>query len=166
MGAPKLAPESARRLRENERKWGPKLVAAGWTLVPSTILERQLALGLDPVDLNILLHLARHWWQAGNPPRPSIKSIAQCIGKSVSTVQRRITRMKNDGLIEIEHRFHDRHRGQTSSNYYFKGLIDAATELAQETLDDRERSRKEAALKRTRKAPRRSGNGNLRVLKE
>ena len=35
----------------------PVFFAAGWTMIPSTILEHQKALGLDPVDMNILLAL-------------------------------------------------------------------------------------------------------------
>src|SRR5260221_14701929 len=103
MNVPKRQAENTKRLRANEEKWGEPFVDAGWTLIPSTILERQRALELDPVDLNILLQLARHWWQAGNPPRPAIKTIAECIGKSVSTVQRRLKKLERDGLITIEH---------------------------------------------------------------
>ena len=43
-----------KKLRANELKWGLPLVEAGWTLIPSTILEHQATFGLDSVDLNIL----------------------------------------------------------------------------------------------------------------
>jgi predicted transcriptional regulator len=165
MGLPKRSAENARRLRANEEKWGVTLVDAGWTLIPSTILERQQALGLDPVDLNILLQLARYWWQAGNPPRPAINTIALCVGRSQSSVQRRLKKMERDGLIEIEHRFDERHGGQTSSNYYFRGLIKAASPYAEETLEDRQRNREEAAAKRFRKAPRKKRTTDLKVVK-
>lgn len=166
MGAAKRENESVRHLRANEAKWGQTLVDAGWTLVPSTLLERQKAMGLDPVDLNILLQLARHWWQAGNPPHPAIGTIAECIGKSVSTVQRRIKQLERDGIIEIEHRFNPRHGGQTSSNYYFRGLIKAAEPYAEETIEDRKKARAEAAEKRSRKAPRKPSRAALKVVAE
>jgi predicted transcriptional regulator len=146
--------ENVKRLRANELKWGVDLVAAGWTLMPSTILERQEALGLDVVDMNILMQLARYWWRADNPPHPKIKTIASCIQKSVSTVQRRITRMKNAGLIEVQHRHDDRHGGQTSSNYFFTGLIAAATEFAQEALQEKEANAAKKAARLKRKNPR------------
>src|SRR5687767_13383765 len=142
MGAAKSRSENARHLRANESKWGLTLVEAGWTLVPSTLLERQQALGLDPVDLNILLQLARHWWQPGNPPRPAISTIAECIGKSVSTVQRRLKRLERDGLIQIEHRYHERHGAQLASYYRFHGLIEAATPYAEEAIETQKRNRK------------------------
>ncbi|HVX13840.1 MAG TPA: helix-turn-helix domain-containing protein [Pirellulales bacterium] len=138
-----------KKLRANEIKWGVELVEAGWTMFPSTILEHQEALGLDPVDMNILLQLARYWWRADNPPHPAIKTIAACIKKSPSTVQRRITRLKEAGLIEVEHRFDERHHGQKTSNYRFTGLIDEATKFARLALEEKEetKSRKAARLK-------------------
>lgn len=138
-----------KKLRANEIKWGVELVEAGWTMIPSTILEHQEALGLDPVDMNILLQLARHWWRADNPPHPAIKTIAACIKKSPSTVQRRITRLKESGLIDVEHRFDERHHAQKTSNYRFTGLIDEATKFARLALVEKEeaKSRKAARLK-------------------
>lgn len=138
-----------KKLRANEIKWGVELVEAGWTMIPSTILEHQEALGLDPVDMNILLQLARYWWRADNPPHPAIKTIAACIKKSPSTVQRRITQLKEAGLIEVEHRFDERHHGQKTSNYRFTGLIDEATKFARLALEEKKegKSRKAARLK-------------------
>ena len=37
--------EKQERLRRNEEKWTPALMDAGWTVIPSIILERQQALG-------------------------------------------------------------------------------------------------------------------------
>ncbi|MEZ5944288.1 MAG: helix-turn-helix domain-containing protein [Planctomycetaceae bacterium] len=152
MAASASKAEKASKLRENEKKWGSALVDAGWTLIPSTILECQQTLGLDPVDLNILLQLARHWWQEGNPPHPSMKTIADCIGKHVSTVQRRITKLRKRGLIRIEHR-HNKHGGQTSSKYYFDGLIAEGTKLAEEAIADRKDTKQKAANRRRRRNP-------------
>ena len=65
---PKQKTENAERIRRNEEKWTRTLMDAGWTVLPSIILEKQHALGLDAVDVNILLQLARHWWYKDNPP--------------------------------------------------------------------------------------------------
>lgn len=157
MPVPKKKPKPDEKLRENEKKWGRNLVKVGWTLVPSTILERQQELGLDPIDLNILLQIARYWWKAGQPPFPAISSIARCIGRSISTVQRRPKTMETRGLITIEHRYDESHGGQTSSRYIFNGLIEVASRLANETLEERQ-------LKRTeRKARRRPKTGDTKL---
>lgn len=92
------------QLRLNEQKWTRTLMDAGWTVLPSIILERQKALGLDAIDLNILLQLCRYWWYPDRPPFPAKKTIAECIGLDGSTVRRRIARMERDGLIRRERR--------------------------------------------------------------
>lgn len=69
--------EATQSLRMNERKWSKPLIDAGWTAIPAVIIERQAALGLDALDLNILLHLANHWWTADNKPHPAKGTIAK-----------------------------------------------------------------------------------------
>ena len=111
------------RLRRNADKWTDPLMDAGWTVLPSVILERQRALGLDPIDVNILLQLARHWWYADNPPHPSKKAIAECLGIKEITVRRHIAAMEATGLIQRRAR-HDPKDGRQQSNaYLFDGLI-------------------------------------------
>ena len=99
----------AKELRVNEQKWSKTLMDAGWTAFPSVIIERQKALGLDAMDLNILLHLASHWWTRDNKPHPSKKTIAAAMDVTPRTVQRRIATMQKDGLIRREERSPNRH---------------------------------------------------------
>lgn len=150
--------EKQERLRRNEEKWTPALMDAGWTVIPSIILERQQALGLDPVDVNILLQLARYWWFKENPPHPSKRAIAECIGKSESTVQKRIAAMERDGLLQRVPRFDPKY-GQRSNEYHFDGLIKEAKPFAEEAIEERKKRQKENADRRTRKLPK------LRVVK-
>lgn len=139
------------RLKVNERKWTKTLMDAGWTVIPSVILERQQALGLSPVDVNILLHLARHWWEKDRLPYPSKKAIADCMGMSQSTIQRRIAAMERDGLIKRVPRFHGKHGGQRTNYYDFTGLIKGATPYAKEAIQEREARKKADQDRRTRK---------------
>ena len=62
----KARAQAARKLLGNERKWCKDLMDAGWTAFPSVIIERQGVLGLDALDVNILLHLASYWWTKDN----------------------------------------------------------------------------------------------------
>lgn len=143
-GAPKTAPndqgsrsmveesgleELPKELDRNTRKWTPELMRAGWTVFPSIILECQRTLGLSPLDVNILLHLARHWWEADNPPFPSKATIAQCIGIQARSVQRRMAHLEEIGLIERRRR--PNAKGRPGANaYVFTGLIERAKPLA------------------------------------
>ena len=47
--------EHQKRLRINEEKWSKTLMDAGWTALPSILLDKQHALGIDAIDLNILM---------------------------------------------------------------------------------------------------------------
>lgn len=134
------------------KKWTPALLAAGYTTFPSVILDRQRALGLDAIDVNILLHLAKHWWEADNPPYPSKRTIADCMGIDRRTVQRRLARMEADGLIERKKR--KGANGATGTNaYLFTGLISKATPFAKEAVEAREKRTKDKEERRRRKRP-------------
>src|SRR5258708_36675551 len=108
--------EQSERLRRNEEKWSRTLMDAGWTVLPSIILEKQHALGLDAVDVNILLQLARYWWFSEKPPYPSKAAIAECINIDPSTVRRHIARMEEAGFIRREARFDKQFGGQDSTS--------------------------------------------------
>lgn len=147
-----LKRERAERLRRNETKWTPALMEAGWTVLPSVILERQHDLGLDAIDVNILMQLARYWWFGDNPPHPSKKAIAECIGVDRSTVRRHIAKMETLGYIRRAPRFNQ--RGQDTNVYHFDGLIKHATPFALEALEARKRRRAEEEARRKRRRPR------------
>lgn len=147
-----LTKEAQDQLSQNEKKWTLTLMKAGWTVLPSVILDRQQAFGLDAVDINILLHLAKYWWYSENPPRPSKQSIADCMGIDKSTVRRRIARMEKDGLISRQPRFDSKY-GQQTNSYLFDGLIQAATPFAKEAIASRDQQKSESAKRRTRKKP-------------
>lgn len=145
-------------LQENQKKWGPGLMKAGWTLLPNTIFMRQRALGLDSVDINILLVLLSHWWQADNLPFPSKKTIAEAIGCDESTVRRRIKHLEAGKLIQRIMRPVEKDRNKTNQ-YDFSGLIAAATPYAQEEIQAREATREERASRIKRK-----GKPRLKVV--
>jgi DNA-binding transcriptional regulator YhcF (GntR family) len=146
--------EQQERLRRNEEKWTTTLMNAGWTVLPSIILERQDALGLDPIDVNILMHLARHWWYSDNPPHPSKASMAKCMGVNPSTIRRHIARMEAAGFIKREERYTKRKfGGQDTNKYHFNGLITEATPYAEEFTRQREQQRAENEDRQRRKRP-------------
>ncbi len=142
--------KAARELKVNEEKWSTELIEAGFTVFPSVILQRQKALGLDPLDVNILLYLSTYWWTAEGLPHPSKKTIAEAVGRDARTVQRRIAAMESAGFIErIERR--DSKYGSKSNIYKFDGLIKAAKPYAREVIEarrDKEAERKAAAARK------------------
>lgn len=144
------AAEGAKNLRANEKKWGKPLMEAGWTLIPNTIIERQKVLGLDAVDLNILMHLWTHWWKAEDLPFLSKQTIAAAMGMSSRAIQRRIAAMEKQGLITRVRR-HGPNKGTQTNLYRFDKLIAAATPYAHESLQERKRKQREQQERAGRK---------------
>lgn len=138
-------------LKSSEKKWGVKQIESGFTLFPSILVTRQQALGIDAVEMNILLHLIVKWWSSDNYPFPSKKAIADSMGIDVSTVRRRIARMEADGLIKREARYVE--NAQTSNKYDLSPLVKALEKYAQEEIDNRKIKTEARVSKRTRKLP-------------
>ena len=98
---------------------------AGWTAIPSILLEKQHALSLTPTDLVIIFQLAKYWWYAEEPPFPSKESIAVAIGIKPRQVQRRIAEMERLGYLKRTKR-----PGPYGTNtYQFDGLVEKLKEL-------------------------------------
>ncbi len=129
-------------LRANEKKWGKTLMQAGWTAIPNIIFERQQAIGLDAMDINILLHLSSYWWESGNKPHPAVGTIASAIGVDRRTIQRRIAAMEKAGFIRREER-RIKGKGSRTNLYHFDGLIEAVKPFAQEKNKEIARRQKE-----------------------
>lgn len=142
--------EAAQSLRMNERKWSKPLMDAGWTAIPAVIIERQAALGLDALDVNILLHLANHWWTADNKPHPAKGTIAKAVGVDPRTVQRHIAKMEAAGFIRREER-RIPGKGSRTNLYHFDGLIAEAKPFAEEKLAERRRREQEDKARPGRK---------------
>lgn len=105
---------AAPKKRSNEVKWGKPNIEAGWTCIPNILIRRQKTLGLDSLDLNILLHLLTYWWEDENHPHPSKETLAKAIGVSASTIQRHIRQMEAGGLLKRVERRRAGDRSETN----------------------------------------------------
>ncbi len=158
-GKSAVASQIAEELRVNEKKWSKTLMAAGWTAMPSVVIERQKVLGLDALDLNIIMHLATYWWTHDNKPHPSKKTISEAIGVTPRTIQRRIACLEKSGFIQREQR-RVKGKGSRTNLYHFDGLIKAAQPYAEEKLN--EIAKRDAARK---SAVARKGKARLQIVK-
>ncbi len=144
--------EAVKAIKTNEKKWGKNLMNAGWTAFPSIILEKQHALGLDALDINIILYLSTYWWEAENKPHPAKKTIAEALGKTSRTIQRRIAALESVGFMSREFR-PDKLRGNKSNKYHFDGLIKASEQFAIEKIEMVKERKDSEADYRKRKRP-------------
>lgn len=116
-----------------EKKWSVPLIKAGYTVIPNAILLRQQALGLDAIDLNILLLIASYWWDSDRPPYPSKMTIAKAMHIHVTTVRRRLAALEKGGLIKRNHR-KNKLGGNNTNSYDFGPLIASALPYATEMI--------------------------------
>lgn len=130
------APVAVPKKRSNEAKWGKPNIDAGWTCIPNILIRRQKTLGLDALDLNILLHLLTYWWEDENHPHPSKETLAKAIGVSASTIQRRIRQMEAGKLLKRVERRRAGDRSDTNL-YDLTPLREILEPHAQQELEER-----------------------------
>ena len=141
-------------LKTNEKKWSKPLMDAGWTALPSVIVENQRQLDLSPLDMNIILYLASKWWKAEGKPYPSKSTMAKAMGVHPRTIQKHIAAMQAAGYITREERRTP--TGSQTNIYHLDGLIDSVLPFAEEKLEEiKGRKAREAARRNRRGAPKR-----------
>ena len=80
-------------------KWGSALTA-GYQVIPNVLVAAQSRLELDAVDCMILLNLNSYWWKKNDLPYPPPALIAQRMGVSRRTVERRLLRLEAKGWLK------------------------------------------------------------------
>ena len=146
-------PAPAAKVKVIEERWTKPLSDVGWTALPNVFLLKQAALRLKPMHLNIILQIAKHWWEPGTVPFPKIKTIAGAMGVTERTVRKHISEMVEAGLLERTERYYAQ-GGQRSNAYTFNGLIERSKPLAEEILAEREKKKAaDARITRQRKKP-------------
>lgn len=108
--------------RRSEDKWTAQVMKLGFTPLPSLLLRAQARLGLTPEQLNTLLQIVEHWWEADKLPFPSKETLARRMGKSPRQVQRYLTQLEKNGFITRIERFNGR-KAQVSNGYDLGGLV-------------------------------------------
>ena len=126
--------------RRGEDKWSPQLMKHGFTQFPNLLFQAQDRLKISPTQMNVIVHLAEHWWESHRDPYPAKNRIATRMGKSPRQIQRYLTELEKAGLIERRARF-DGKNGQMNNAYSFLGLIEKLKALEPEFADEKQRKR-------------------------
>lgn len=120
--------------------WGATVLEPGFTGIPRLLLDKQAALGLDSLDLNIILQLARWWFpSSAKPPSRTKRQIAQAIGVDPSTVRKHLAALETGGLVTRVSRHRQDGTGQDANAYDLSGLIAGLTPFAEEWSETRRR---------------------------
>ncbi|MER9657621.1 helix-turn-helix domain-containing protein [Mesorhizobium sp. M0152] len=152
MAQPDTAKAEVTKLRINEKKWTKTLMATGWSAFPNIIIEKQQALGLDALDMNIVIHLVQYGWLPENLPHPSVETIAKAIGVTPRTIQKRIAALEAIGLLAREER-RNTPNGSMTNRYNFDGLIEAAKPFAVEKAAEIKKAAEAKSERLSRKRP-------------
>lgn len=116
-----LKPKADSR-KASEKKYGKPVMDLGFCIVPSLMMQAQARLGINPVQLNIIMHLADIWWDAANRPWPKKQLLAERMGMSERQIQRQIAELESAGLVQRIERTRPG-RGKTSNEYDLSGLV-------------------------------------------
>ena len=123
----------AQALGQVAGRWGEAVAAAGWTPMPTLLLDFARDLGLSSTDLSLLTSgESHHFARRSATVFPSKKRLARRMGCSETTVWSRLQRLERAGLIEV----HPRRRPNDSktSNAYTRDGLTRALDLIAENL--------------------------------
>jgi hypothetical protein len=136
------------------KRWGTKLRAYGYTMLPSVLVHAQHRLGLTPMQFNILVQIIDCWWLTGNDrPRPSKAMIVSRSGIRPRTIQNNIRALEKKGYVKrIPRRspYGDWH----ANEYDFSGLIAKLHDIEPELSAARESKRVQRRVAETPKGRR------------
>ena len=85
--------------KASEEKWGKKVMALGFCMVPSLLLRAQGRLGLNPTQLAIIMQLCEYWWDKERKPYPLKKALAERLGIGPRQLQRHLAELEKAELI-------------------------------------------------------------------
>ncbi len=108
--------------KASEKKYGKPVMDLGFCIVPSLLMQAQARLGINPVQFNIIMHLADIWWDAAHRPWPKKQLLAERMGMSERQIQRQIAELESAGLVQRVGRTRPG-RGKTSNEYDLSGLV-------------------------------------------
>jgi hypothetical protein len=116
------------------KKWGDVVFESGFQIFPDVLLRCQRFLELEAIDVVILMNMTMHWWYYDDLPYPRPSAIANRLGVSTRTVERRIAIMQERGLITRLPS--QNHNGRTVRRYDLSGLVEKLKKYTKNYVDD------------------------------
>ena len=125
-----------------ERIWGRAVYGHGYAGVPSILIQAQRRLGINPMQMNIIIQLLDYWFEPSRKPFPMKQDLAKRIGVTEKTIQNNIRALEQAGLIRREMR--KTAAGDWGSNvYHLDGLVQKVQAMEPEFAAEKKK-RKEA----------------------
>lgn len=131
-----------------DKKWGHEAIKVGWVAIPSVLLERQNSLGLDALDLALIMHLVKHWWEPERYPYPGKRQICEALDINESTMRKRIKELEQKKLISRSPKYFPGTKGIKANEYDLSGLVAAVKRVAKDELKDKKEREHKSSLNR------------------
>ena len=132
----------SKKSSSTERIWGKSVYKHGYAGIPSILIQAQQRLGINPMQMNIIIQLLDSWFDPARKPFPAKKILANRIGVTEKTIQINVRALEQAGLIRREMR--KTAVGDWNSNiYHLDGLIAKVQALEPEFAAEKKK-RKEA----------------------
>jgi predicted transcriptional regulator len=84
-----------------EQKWSPEIAQYSFTQIPNLLINCQGHLGISDNELVTLMQLISFWFEHDGQIYPSIARLSKYSKKGYSTIQARLKRLHNKGLVKI-----------------------------------------------------------------
>jgi hypothetical protein len=140
--------EANKKASSTERIWGKTVHRHGYAGIPSILIQLQRRIGLNPIQMNIIVQLLDYWFEPTRKPFPSKRELANRIGVTDKTIQNNIRALEKAGLIQREMR--RTAAGDWNSNiYHLDGLVAKVQALEPEFAAEKKKRREARAALET-----------------
>ena len=134
--------EASKKASSTERIWGKAVYRHGYAGIPSILIQAQKRLGINAMQMNIIVQLLDYWFEPSRKPFPTKRELANRIDVTEKTIQTNIRALEKAGLIQREMR--RTAAGDWNSNiYHLDGLI-AKVQALEPQFAEAKKKRKEA----------------------
>lgn len=141
---------SARNLSSTEKIWGKAVYGHGYAGIPSMLIQAQRRLGINPMQMNIIIQLLDYWREPSRKPFPTKRELAQRMDVTEKTIQNNTRKLERAGLLLREQR--KTAAGDWNSNiYHLEGLVARVQALEPEFAAEKKLRRERKAALQTPK---------------
>jgi hypothetical protein len=89
---------SSKKSSSTERIWGKAVYSHGYAGIPSILIQAQRRLGINSMQMNIIIQLLDYWFDPSRKPFPMKEDLAKRIGVTAKTIQTNIAALEKAGL--------------------------------------------------------------------
>ena len=141
---------AAKKPSSTERIWGKAVYGHGYAGIPSILIQAQRRLGINAMQMNIIIQLLDYWHEPSRKPFPTKRDLAKRMDVTEKTIQNNMRALEKAGILQREMR--KTAAGDWNSNiYHLDGLIAKVQALEPEFAAEKKQRRELKAALQTPK---------------